>query len=341
MDAQSQVAVPLEQSHREKATVAWLSVVSNTVLVLGKFSVGLIIGSVSILSEAIHSGVDLVAAVIALVAVKTSSRPADRDHPFGHGKVENLSGTVEAVLIFVAAGWIIFESIQKFRHPQRLDHLSWGVAVMLVSSVVNGFVSRRLFQVGKRTGSVALLADAWHLRTDVYTSAGVLAGLVVIWLGQLLLPEINLGWIDPLAAIAVAVLIIKAAYELTIESGRDLLDARLSEPEERLIREHLMAFAPTVKGIHRLRTRRSGPYRFVDFHMRVDGDLTVNRTHDISHQIARAIEEHYPGTTVHIHIEPCNGDCPPDCLGHCVITQAERDQIRRKHRSRFYQDPVD
>jgi cation diffusion facilitator family transporter len=318
----------LIQLHREKTRVAWLSVISNASLVTGKLVVGMLIGSVSVLSEAIHSGVDLIAALIALFAVKTSSRPADEGHPYGHGKVENLSGAIEALLIFLAAGWIIYESVEKFRHPQPLERVGWGVGIMLISSVVNFLVSNRLFRVGHQTNSAALLADAWHLRTDVLASAGVMGGLLVVWLGYWLVPQADLRWVDPLAALAVALLILKAAYDVTIQAGRDLLDARLSADEEALIIEHVESFSPTVRGIHRLRTRRSGPHRFVDFHMRVDGNMTVTHTHDISHQIANAIEEHYPGTTVNIHIEPCNRDCYPECQNHCVLSVAEREAIR-------------
>jgi cation diffusion facilitator family transporter len=316
-----------ESTLKEKTAVALLSVVSNSFLLAGKLVIGFAISSVSVISEGIHSGVDLLAAIIALFSVKTASRPADDDHPFGHGKVENLSGTIEAFLIFVAATWIIFESVDKLLHPAPMDHVGWGVAIMLVSSVINIVVSRRLFHVGRKTNSAALLADAWHLRTDVYTSAGVMAGLIIIAAGEWFMPHLNWHWVDPVAAIAVALLIFRAAYHLTIESGRDLLDARLSDEEEQLIRDHLAQFSPTIRGIHRLRTRKSGPHRFVEFHMRVDGNMTVNRTHDISHQIAQAIEEHYPGTTVNIHIEPCNGHCLPECEHHCVLSPEERRSI--------------
>jgi cation diffusion facilitator family transporter len=288
----------------EKSAVAWLSVVSNTTLVLLKCAVGLMIGSVAVISEGIHSAVDLVAALIALFAVKKSGKPADKDHPFGHGKVENISGTVEAILIFFAAAWIIYEAVHKLMHPAPMEAAGWGVAVMLLSTVANTIVSQRLFRVGRKSESAALLADAWHLRTDVYTSAGVLGGLLFIWIGRWLLPGVDLQWLDPVAAIAVALLIFKAAYDLTLEAGRDLLDAKLPEGEEQLIRDHLAEFFPTIRGVHRFRTRKSGQIRFVEFHMRVDGTMTVNQAHDLSHQIANAIEEHFPGTNINIHVEP-------------------------------------
>ncbi len=296
----------IETANKRKVSVALLSVASNTTLTMLKIVVGVTIGSVSVLSEAIHSSVDLLAALIAFIAVRTSGKPADEDHPFGHGKVENISGAVEALLIFLAAGWIIFEAVKKLESPVPLDYPGWGVAVMLVSAVVNILVSGRLFKVGKETDSVALQADAWHLRTDVYTSLGVMAGLGAIWLGGLVLPGTNLAWVDPMVAIGVALLIIRAAYHLTLESARDLLDVSLPPDEEDSVKKHITAFAPTVRGFHRLRTRKSGPYRFVEFHVRVDAGLSVDESHRISDMISCGIKQQYPGTTVTIHIEPCN-----------------------------------
>ncbi len=224
--------LPSSEEDRQKASVAKLSIISNASLVILKLIVGVMIGSVSVISEAIHSGVDLLAATIAFFAVRIAGKPADEGHPFGHYKVENISGTVEALLIFLAAGWIIFEAAKKLMSPQPMEEAGLGVAVMFVSSVANFFVSQRLFSVGRETDSMALKADAWHLRTDVYTSIGVMAGLAVIWIGEMLLPGTDLHWIDPLVAIGVAMLIIKAAYRLTLESARDLMDESLPDDEE-------------------------------------------------------------------------------------------------------------
>ncbi|NYT01305.1 MAG: cation transporter [Methanosarcinales archaeon] len=299
-----------EAVNKKKSRAALLSVASNSVLVLLKLAVGLGIGSVSVISEAIHSGVDLLAAVIAFIAVRKSGKPADRHHPFGHGKVENISGSVEAMLIFLAAAWIILEALRKLMNPEPLEAAGWGVMVMLLSASANIFVSRRLFQVGKETDSLALQADAWHLRTDVYTSAGVMAGLLIIIAGRLLVPGVNLSWVDPVAAMVVAALIIKAAYELTVQSARDLLDVCLPPEDERAIRRCIQSFGPAVRGYHHLRTRKSGPYRFVEFHLLVDATMTVDEAHRIAEVMADAIRGRCPGTTATIHIEPCNGACP-------------------------------
>lgn len=239
-----------------KSSVALLSVISNGTLVILKLIVGVLVGSVSVISEAIHSGFDLLAAIIAFLSVRTSAKPADDEHPFGHGKYENVSAAVEALLIFVAAWWIIREAVHKLIRPEPLEMIGWGVAVMFFSSLVNVAVSRMLMKVGKQTDSVALKADAWHLLTDVYTSAGVMSALLIIWIGNWIFPKLNLQWIDPIAAILVALLIIKAAWDLTRESVRDLLDVRLSTGEETWIREYLKSMKTLIRGFHGLRTGR-------------------------------------------------------------------------------------
>lgn len=315
------------QSRKEK--VALLSVASNTTLVMMKLIVGIWIGSVSVLSEAIHSGVDLVAAVIALFSVKTSSRPADGQHPFGHGKVENISGTVEALLIFVAAGWIIWEAFGKLRAPQPVETVGWGVIVMLVSIVANTLVSRMLFRVGKETDSVALIADGWHLRTDIYTSAGVMISLAAIWSGERLFPGLNLHWLDPIAAIGVALLILKAAWDLTRQSAGALLDEALDPEEEEEIRRLIRAQVPKVHGFHQLRTRKAGHYRFIEVHIQLEGKMSVEAAHALNQKLVRQIKRRFRHTTVTVHIEPCNGDCAEKCLAGCLLTEEERSRIRQ------------
>ncbi|MEN6317744.1 MAG: cation diffusion facilitator family transporter [Syntrophaceae bacterium] len=309
-------------TQRRKLHVAALSVASNTALVAMKLIAGLMIGSVSIISEAIHSGVDLLAAIIALFSVKTSSIPADGRHPFGHGKIENISGTIEALLIFVAAIWIIVEAVKKLMHPEPMEALGWGIGVMLISAVVNIVVSKMLFKVGRETDSIALQADAWHLRTDVYTSAGVMVSLSLIWMGQLIFPGKDFFWLDPVAAIGVALLIIKAAYDLTAQSAKDLLDVHLPNVEVEWIRKCILDQNSVVRGFHELKTRKAGHFRFVEFHLKVDPHMSVKDSHDITKVLKRKIKTQFPGTTVTIHIEPCDGDCVDKCIDGCL--QPER-----------------
>lgn len=297
---------------QEKQRIAWLSVISNTFLVLMKIVVGTAIGSVSIISEAIHSGIDLVAAVIAFFAVRKSSEPPDSLHQFGHGKIEDLSGFIEAILIFVAAAMIIREAVIKLMgggETLLVEGLGAGVLVMLISGLVNYYVSNRLMKVAKRTESIALASDAWHLRTDVYTSLGVFAGLILIKLTGILI-------LDSVVAIVVACFILKAAYDLTIRSLSDLVDHRLSDEEEEQIRAIISSHCTQYADFHALRTRRSGPDRFIDLHLCVSKNLTVEEGHDLADHVEKDLKNALPRSNVSIHVEPCNGECR-DCDSLC------------------------
>jgi cation diffusion facilitator family transporter len=307
----------MSDTRRRKTRVAVLSVVSNSSLVVFKLAVGVITGSVAVISEAVHSGVDLLAAFIALFAVRESGKPADKEHQFGHGKVESISGAIEAALIFLAAGWIIYEAVDKLIHPGTIKFLGWGILVMAVSGVVNVVVSSRLFRVGKQTESLALLADAWHLRTDVYTSFGVMLGLGLVWLGGRFWPGVNLLWLDPVVAIAVALLILRAAVRLTLEAMRDLVDSSLPESELKWINTYFLQLRPTVLSFHRIRTRKSGSMRFIDLHVVVDPEMTVEESHKLSHRIADEIKEHFISSSTIVHVEPCDDNCKDECLENC------------------------
>jgi cation diffusion facilitator family transporter len=307
-----------------KTGVAALSVASNTLLIVLKVVVGLLMGSVAVLSEAIHSGIDLVAAVIALLAVRASGRGPDERHPYGHGKFENVSGTVEALLIFAAAIWIIYEAVQKLINPQEIQLPAWGVGVMLVSALVNVFVSKRLFKVGSETDSVALKADAWHLRTDVYTSVGVMVALLVLWIVGTLRPEVDIRWLDPAVAILVAFMILKAAWDLTRESARDLLDVSLPEEDVGWIPGFVAEKWPAVLSFHHMQTRKAGPVRFIDFHVVVEDTMSVADSHALSDDIVVAIKERIPDSRVHIHVEPCDLRCKESCAAGCTLGPEER-----------------
>lgn len=301
----------IEELNREKTSIARLSIASNLTLVILKLSVGVMIGSVSVISEAIHSGIDLVAAVIAYFSVKTSSQPPDNNHAFGHGKIENISGTVEAVLIFIAAGLIILEAYKKLTVGVEIEDVSLGIAIMLLSAIVNFFVSGMLMKTAKKTESIALEADAWHLRTDVLTSLGIFGGLVAIKLT-------GIAILDPILAILVALFILKAAVELTIRSVRDLLDAKLPEEEEKDIEGIIANHAAEYVSFHELRTRKSGSDRFVDLHLVVSKGLTVEVSHGLADRIEAAIRERFPRASVMIHVEPCEaGDECESCKGAC------------------------
>ncbi len=308
--------------NNKKSPTAALSVLSNSTLVIFKLVVGIYSGAVSVLSEAIHSGVDLVAALIAFFAVRASGKPADEEHTFGHGKFENLSAAVEGLLIFVAAGWIVFESVHKLVHPEPVSNIQWGILVMGISAITNLVISRQLFKVGKETDSAALMADGWHLRTDVWTSAGVAAGLAFYLVGKWYFPDTNLEWIDPVIAIGVAVLIVRAAWEITSEAVTYLLDASLPEEEEKSIRLIIDKMNPVVLNFHNFKTRKAGSERFVEFHLVVNKDLTVQQAHDICDDITARIKLQFAKTEVMIHTEPCLDECGGACNGSCAIFEA-------------------
>jgi len=303
-----------------KMGVVKLSVASNSALVVFKLIVGLSIGSVSVLSEAIHSGIDLVAAMIAYFAVRSSAQPADKQHHYGHGKFENVSGFVEAILIFLAAAWIIFEAVKKILHPEPIEMIGWGILVMGLSSFVNMAVSQMLFKVGNETDSIAIKADAWHLRTDVYTSMGVMGGLGLIWLIELVWVGHHVHWIDPLAAMIVALMIIKAAYDLTVQSLGDLLDASLPEDDNIRICE-LIKKQPGVISFKNLRTRKAGHTKFIEFDLLVDGNMSVEQAHNLTDYIIADIEKVLAHSKVTIHIEPCATRCLEECLPNCSAPQ--------------------
>lgn len=302
--------------HEKKIKAARLSIISNSVLLLFKTAVGISIGSISIISEAIHSGIDLAAAGIAFFAVKSSSKPADRDHNFGHGKYENISGFAEALLIFAAAGWIIWEAAQKIITPGPVEKAVWGVMVMAVSSIVNFFISRHIFKIGKESDSIALVADALHLRTDVYTSLGVMAGLAAIYISELLNGGKGLYVIDPAAAIIVACLIIKAAYDLCREALGGLLDTSLPEEEFIAIRTEISR-PDGILGMSHFHTRKAGDTRFVEAVIKVKGGMSVKQAHDLTDEITEKIQELYPKTAVLLHIEPCGMEYGLPCDSVC------------------------
>ena len=278
-----------------KVSIARLSIISNTLLIVMKLVAGLLSGSVSILSEAIHSSMDLIAALIAFFSVRVSDNPPDSRHPYGHGKVENISGVIEALLIFIAAVWIIVEAVKKlFGERIELESIALGSIVMLISAIVNTYVSRRLYKVARATSSVALEADALHLKTDIFTSLGVAVGL-----GLIMATGIN--WLDPVIAILVALFIIREAYILLTKAFTPLLDTAWSSNEIEELEKKLNGLDVSY---HDLRTRVAGNYRFVDIHIQIPEDVSVGSAHKYCDKIESELTSFYKNLTVTIHVEP-------------------------------------
>ncbi len=289
---------------RSKSGAALVSIASNTGLVLLKLAAGFLTGSVAILSEAVHSGMDLVAALMAYVSIRVADRPPDSHHPFGHGKAEHLAALFEGVLIVAAGGLIVWQAARGLFEPEPLPGPGWGALVMLFSAGANTLVSRHLFRVGERTESAALVADAWHLRTDVYTSLGVFAALGGIVLGEKLVPGAELAILDPLCALVVALLILKAGGKLSWEAVNQLLDHSLTKEELQLVQAHIREFAPAIRGYGAIQTRRSGSCRMVFMELLVDGEMSVDEAHALGERVAASIREHFPDSQITFHLEP-------------------------------------
>ncbi len=291
-------------AHKEITSVARLSIYSNTFLLLLKLVAGLMMGSISVLSEALHTGIDLMAAIIANYSVRKAGKPADDIHTFGHGKFENVSGTVEAILIFVAAIIILYKAGEKLIDPENieLEFIGAGIVIMGVSTVVNYYVSGKIMKVAKRSESIALEADAYHLTTDVYTSVGVFIGLILIWITKNPI-------FDPIIAIIVALIIMKASYDLTKRSVSGIMDVKLSDSEEGIIKSIIAEHYSEYAEYHDLRSRMSGAERFVDLHLVVPKNQPVGEAHDFCDHLEKDIKEKIPNLSILIHIEPCEADC--------------------------------
>jgi len=297
----------------EKSRAAAISIISNTSLILLKLIAGIITGSVSLLAEAIHSIMDLVAAIMAFISVQIADRPPDEQHRFGHGKAENISGVVEGLLIFLAAGLIANEAIRRLPKGATLEFLEVGIGVMAVCLVVDLIVSRYVLRVSKSTDSIALEADARHLTTDVVTMGGVLVALVVVRF-----TGINL--LDPVIAIMVALVIMKTAYDITKKSFGGLMDTSLTEAEENAIRSRVLEHGSQMAGYHKLRTRKSGSQRYVDLHVVMPRNVSIAEAHSFCDHLERDLESMLQRVDVTIHVEPCSRECD-ECSVSCNISK--------------------
>ncbi len=295
--------------HPSKSRAAVLSIASNSLLILLKIVAGIMTGSVSIIAEAVHSALDLAAALMAFFSVRMSDKPADSRHPFGHGKIESVSGFLEALLILVAAGIIFDRAIDRIQTGASIEFAEIGIAVMAVSMPVNIFVSRRLYRVSHAADSLALQADAGHLAADVFASAAVVVGLVLVRLTGLTI-------LDPVVAIGVGLYILKIAYDLLRKSFGMLVDERLPAEEEREIDQIIMEHASTLVSFHDLRTRKVGSQREIDLHLVMGGDTPLSRTHEMCDHIEADIESRLEQAVVTIHVEPCHKECN-SCAAAC------------------------
>lgn len=276
---------------------AWLSIAAALTTIALKSAAAWVTGSVGLLSDALESGVNLVAAVVALVALKASGRPPSTHHHFGLGKAEYLSAAVEGGMIFVAAVAIVWTAIDRLINPQPIEQLGVGLAISAVAAVINLAVGLLLVRVGREHRSITLEADGKHLLTDVWTSVGVLIGVGLVALT---------GWqpLDPLVALGVGVNILVTGFVLLRRSGAGLLDVALPAPDQAKVAAVMADYEADGVVFHALRTREAGRQRFVYVHLLVPGQWSVQRGHDVCEQFERDVARALPGATTFTHLEP-------------------------------------
>ena len=295
-----------------RSGAAKLALVAVGGLIVLKVVVAVITGSISISAQAVDSFLDLFAVTVTFFAIRMATIPADEEHPFGHGKVEGIAAIVQAVLIFTAGGFIIYSSVRRIIAGTTVELTEAGAGVMLASIIVSIFLSRHLLRVSRATGSIALEATARNIAADVYSAAGVLVGLMAIrFTGHSI--------IDPIVAIGVAAYILKTAYDVTGKSIRELVDVRLPREEEEAIIACISEHRGQLAGFHKIRTRKAGSQRFIEFHLVIPKNASLEEAHQMCYHLEEDIENRLPNSSVTIHVEPCNIECEQCFVVSCVL----------------------
>jgi cation diffusion facilitator family transporter len=286
-------------STKAGATKLLIGVVVGLIVI--KVVVGWLTGSISVLAQAADSLLDLFAAIITFSAVRVAAKPADAEHPYGHGKVEDIAGAAQGILILVAGGLIIYAAIERIIRGSGIELAGAGIAVMAVSIVVSIFLSRHLLRVARRTNSVALEANARNIATDVYSASAVLVGLAIVQFT-------GLDIVDSAIAIGVAIYILKVAVDTIRKPISGLLDEKLPPSQEAVIEESIKKHSGEVYGFHALRTRRAGSQSYIDLHLVMAGDISLERAHQICDEIENEIQSTLHEASVTIHCEPCDDE---------------------------------
>lgn len=293
----SPVATTVAASTPALTRYAWLSIAAAIATLLLKSVAWLLTGSVGLLSDALESLVNLTAAVMALSMLHVAAQPPDELHAYGHDKAEYFSSALEGLLILLAAAAIAWSALPRLLHPQPLEALGWGLGISLVASAINFVVARILLQAGRQHRSITLEADGQHLMTDVWTSAGVLAGIAVVGLS---------GWqrLDPLIALLMAASIARTGLDLLSRSANGLMDSAVSTSDLQTIRATLEHYCQQGIRYQELRTRQAGARCFISVHILVPGEWTVQRGHDLLDSIEQALTSSIPGAQIFTHLEP-------------------------------------
>ena len=297
-----------KKGEREKRLIAFSSVVAAVFLTSMKLAVGLITGSLGILSEAAHSGLDLIAAAVTFFAVRASDRPADEEHLYGHGKIENFSALVETILLFVTCIWIIYEAVQRlFFRSVIIEVSAWSFVIMVTSILIDVTRSRALMRTAKKYNSQALEADALHFATDVWSSSVVIFGLIAVLIGQSVIstsPVLG-SWLfraDAVAALGVSVIVIRVSWQLGKRTVLMLLDAAPWGIHRQI--KDLVENLPGITEVTNVRVRQSGPTMFVDMTINVPRQRSLTEAHEISEQVEKAVRELSPRSDVIVHVQP-------------------------------------
>jgi cation diffusion facilitator family transporter len=281
-----------------KFGAARLSIVSNSVLIALKVVAGAITGSIAIITEAVHSSIDLLASIVAYLSLRKADEPADADHMYGHAKVENLAAAIEGMLILVGAGVILYESVRRLAAGGEIEHIGVGIVVIGISAGVNVVVSTYLYRQARTHDSPALEGDAAHLRADAATSVAVLVGLVLI-------EVTGVQELDAIIALMVGCAIVYAGVRILTRSSRVLMDEALPAAELNVVREEVSGFpAPELVGYHKLRGRRAGSARHIDVHLQFAPGTSLERAHAIAHQLQAAVRAKLPTAELLVHTEP-------------------------------------
>jgi cation diffusion facilitator family transporter len=278
-------------------------------LIILKGVVSWITSSISVLAQAADSLLDLVSGTITLMAVRVADKQADEEHPYGHGKVDDIAGVTQGVLIFVAGGAIIYSAIQRILSGAVVNEAEAGMAVMVFSILVSILLSRHLRKVAGATNSAAMEATANNIAADVYSALAVLVGLIAVRLT-------GLNIIDPVIAIAVALYILKIGYDTVRKPFSKLIDARVPSTQEAVIKKNILKHSHEVVGFHSLRSRQSGAHYYVDIHVVMHRDISLQSSHDICDQIEAEIGNELPDSSIVIHTEPCSDECR-ECIVIC------------------------
>ena len=281
-------------------------------LIVIKALVAAITGSISVTAQAVDSFLDLFAISVVGFAVSVSSKPADEEHPFGHGKVEGIAAVIQAGLIVAAGGWIIFSAVRRMLLGSAVELTEAGMGVMLVSVIVSIFLSRHLLRVARTENSIALEASAHNIAVDVYSAGGVLVTLVIIRFT-------GLSILDPIVALVVSALILKAAYDVLRKSFGELVDARLPVEEENEIIACFTEHSNELVGFHEVRTRRAGNQRFIDLHLMMPKNVSLEEAHRMCDHLEEDIMNRLSNSSVTIHVEPCDVECDQCLVDPCSL----------------------